>query len=136
MKIGVLLKEYRDKNGLSMQEFADKSGLSKGYISMLESGRHPQNNREIIPSIETVQKIATVMGLSVDELLESVDNNQLINISHKNLARVSTGMLLKRLLLIICRMCFLQMITLRKYQSIYMTFNCASPLKHLLNSKS
>lgn len=87
MKIGALLKEYRDKNGLSMQEFADKSGLSKGYISMLESGRHPQNNREIIPSIETVQKIAAVMGLTVDEFLESVDNNQLIDISHKSESR-------------------------------------------------
>lgn len=84
MKIGGLVKEYRRIKGLSMQEFADFAGLSKGYISMLEKGRHPQNNREIVPSIETVQKIAIAMGLSIDELLKYVDNNQRINISHDN----------------------------------------------------
>lgn len=81
MKIGSVLKEYRATHDLSMQEFADRSGLSKGYISMLEKGTHPQNGKEIIPSIETVQKIASVMGISVDTLLEMVDSDQRIDIS-------------------------------------------------------
>ena len=81
MKIGSVLKEYRTTHDLSMQEFADRSGLSKGYISMLEKGTHPQNGKEIIPSIETVQKIASVMGISVDTLLEMVDSDQRIDIS-------------------------------------------------------
>lgn len=84
MKIGDLVKEYRRKNNLTMQEFANMTRLSKGYISMLEKGRHPQNNRAIVPSIETVKSIATAMNVSVDDILEMLDNNQLIDISHKH----------------------------------------------------
>lgn len=85
MKIGDLIKEYRQLNTLTMQDFADKSGLSKSYISMLEKGKHPQNNREIVPSIETVKNIAVAMGISVDDILDVVDNNQLIDISHRRI---------------------------------------------------
>ena len=81
MKIGNVIKEYRMKHDLSMQEFADKCGLSKGYISMLEKGRHPQNGKEIVPSIDTVQKVAVVMGISIDKLLEMVDSDQPIDLS-------------------------------------------------------
>lgn len=78
MKLGSIIKDFRKQNNLTMQEFANISGLSKGYISMLEKGKHPQNNREIIPSIETVSKIATAMNLSLNELLESIDSSQQI----------------------------------------------------------
>lgn len=81
MKIGLYVKHYRERYKLSMQEFADKADLSKGYISMLEKGKHPQNDREIVPSIETVNKIAKAMNLSIDELLARIDGNQMIDIS-------------------------------------------------------
>lgn len=81
MKLGVLIKSFRIKNNMTMQEFADHAGLSKGYVSMLEKGVHPQNNKKIVPSISTVQKISQVLGLSVNQILEVVDGNQLINIS-------------------------------------------------------
>lgn len=81
MKIGLYVKHYRERHKLSMQEFADKADLSKGYISMLEKGKHPQNDREIVPSIETVNKIAKAMNLSIDELLARIDGNQMIDIS-------------------------------------------------------
>ena len=81
MKIGLYVKHYRERHKLSMQEFADKADLSKGYISMLEKGKHPQNDREIVPSIEKVNKIAKAMNLSIDELLARIDGNQMIDIS-------------------------------------------------------
>ena len=81
MKLGSIIKDFREQNNLTMQEFANISGLSKGYISMLEKGKHPQNNREIIPSIETVSKIATAMNLSLNELLESIDSSQQIRLA-------------------------------------------------------
>lgn len=80
MKIGLYVKHYRERHKLSMQEFADKADLSKGYISMLEKGKHPQNDREIVPSIETVNKIAKAMNLSIDELLARIDGNHPSNI--------------------------------------------------------
>lgn len=81
MKIGDIIKDYRAANQLSMQEFAAKAGLSKGYISMLEKGRHPQNDKEIIPSIDTVSKLASAMGITIDELLSRTGANQQIELS-------------------------------------------------------
>ncbi|MDO4393560.1 MAG: XRE family transcriptional regulator [Bacillota bacterium] len=80
MTLGDLIKSYRSTNGLTMQEFANLSGLSKAYVSMLEKGRHPQNNKEIIPSIDTFNKVALAMKLSLNEVLEAVNSNQLINL--------------------------------------------------------
>lgn len=80
MNLGELIKEYRRLNKLTMQDFATRSGLSKGYVSMLEKGKHPQNTRNIIPSIETFSKVAAGMGISLNDLLENVDSDQLIDI--------------------------------------------------------
>jgi len=82
MSIGNLIRRYREMNKLSMQEFADKTGLSKGYISMLEKGIHPQNGKPIVPSVETVSKIADAMGISIDELLERTNSSQEISLSN------------------------------------------------------
>lgn len=82
MTLGDLIKSYRNTHGMTMQEFANLSGLSKAYVSMLEKNRHPQNNKEIIPSIDTFNKVALAMKLSLNDLLEAVNSDQLINLEH------------------------------------------------------
>ena len=52
MTLGEYLKDYRKRHHISMQEFSEMSGISKGYISMLERGQHPQSSRALVPSIE------------------------------------------------------------------------------------
>ena len=96
MKIGNIIKEYRSSHDLSMQEFADRSGLSKGYISMLERGTHPQNNKEIIPSIDTVQKIASAMGMTIDSLLASVDSDQQIEVAPPSLSEQTDALFIEK----------------------------------------
>jgi len=49
-KIGVMLKEARQKSGLTQQELADKVGTTKSYISKIEN-----NIKEA--RISTLQKI-------------------------------------------------------------------------------
>ena len=83
MTLGELIKKYRSANGLTMQDFATRSGLSKGYISMLEKGKHPQNNKPIVPSIDTFGKVAKAMCISLNELLVMVDVDQLIDLSEE-----------------------------------------------------
>ena len=81
MTLGDLIKSYRQSHGLTMKQFSDLSGLSKAYISMLEKNRHPQNGKEIIPSIETFSKVAIAMKISLHEILEAVNSNQLIELN-------------------------------------------------------
>lgn len=81
MTLGELINQYRTSNKMSMQEFADAAGLSKGYISMLEKNKHPQSKRKLIPSLETYEKVASAMNISLDELIIDVDSNEKIRVN-------------------------------------------------------
>lgn len=75
MSLDQIIRSFREENNLSMQEFANRSGLSKGYISMLEKGQHPQSQRALVPSLETYRKLASAMCISLDSLLSIVDGD-------------------------------------------------------------
>ncbi len=73
MELGALIKQYREEHSLTMQQFADRCHLSKSYVSMLEKGRHPQNKRLLIPSMETFRKLCDGMQISFDSLAAIVE---------------------------------------------------------------
>ena len=76
MFLGEFITVYRKKNKITLQEFADKCKLSKGYIAMLEKNYNPKTKMKIVPSLETFAKVAQAMGISIEELMSEVDENQ------------------------------------------------------------
>ena len=80
MELNELIKIYRETHHYTMQEFADRCGLSKGYISMLEKGVQPRSGNKITPSIETIVKIAKAMGMTADELVMQLNDDQEISL--------------------------------------------------------
>jgi len=76
MKIGDLVRRYRDEHSLSMQEFGDLCNLSKAYISILEKGINPTTGRPFAPTVQTMQKIAEVTGTDINDLLKMLDGDQ------------------------------------------------------------
>lgn len=74
MTIGDIIKEYREKNGVTMDEFSLKSGLSKGYISMLEKNENPRTKLPIMPTTKTLTAVSLAIGLSVSELMKKLNN--------------------------------------------------------------
>lgn len=81
MKLGELLKAYRTEHKLSMDAFCELSDLTKGYISMLEKNEHPKSKKPIVPSYETIEKIAKGMQISVEGLIDMLDDDQEIQIN-------------------------------------------------------
>jgi len=79
MTLGELIKQYRIDHGLSQGAFAKLSGFSRGYVSMLENNKNPQSGLPISLTLETMQKAALGMGISVNDLFSLVD--QQIDIS-------------------------------------------------------
>lgn len=77
MKIGAIVKEYRQRKKLTMEEFANKIGKSKGYISMLEKGENPQTRKPIAPTFETLKEIAKAMDLDINALIQQLDGEQI-----------------------------------------------------------
>lgn len=63
-----------------MEEFAKRAGLSKGYISQMENNCNPKTGSAIIPSADTFYKCSSVMGISFDDLINMVDENQPISL--------------------------------------------------------
>ena len=81
MFLGQIIKKYRTENNLTLQAFANKCSLSKGYIAMLEKNYNSKTKEPIIPSAATFCKVADAMNISLEKLLEQVDENQPIGIN-------------------------------------------------------
>jgi transcriptional regulator with XRE-family HTH domain len=67
--IGQAIRKQRDNKQLSLREFAKACGLSHSYIDSLEKGFDRRNGKPVSPTIDTLEKIATGLGLSLGELL-------------------------------------------------------------------
>ena len=78
MTIGDVIKEFRKLNDLSLEEFGKMAGLSKSYVSMLENNRDPRGN-PVNPSLETIDKIASAIGVDVDALVGQIDQDVVVN---------------------------------------------------------
>ena len=71
--IGTRLKEMRQSQGLSVASLAGKAGVSSGLISQIEGNY-------TIPSLDTLEKIAETMGITLHYfLLESKDVENLLS---------------------------------------------------------
>ena len=74
MKLGDLIRSYRESRDLSQRQFALRCDLSNGYISILEKGINPNTQRPVTPTIPQLKKLADGMGISLSELFEQVDD--------------------------------------------------------------
>lgn len=74
MTLRELVKEYREAHELSQRQFAVACGLSNGYISMLERNSNPKTGLPVTPSIPALKKIASGMGMSLNDLFLAVDD--------------------------------------------------------------
>ena len=74
MKLGDLIREYREQNDLSQRQFAIRCGLSNGYISMLERGENPKTHKPVTPTLQQIKKLADGMRMATSELMGTVDD--------------------------------------------------------------
>lgn len=79
MRLGEIIRNYREENGMSMSEFAKAAGISKAYIGFLEKGSNPQTGKEIAPSIKIIHSIAQAMHMDFDELFNTIDGYVTVN---------------------------------------------------------
>lgn len=81
MTLGEIIKEYRTERRISMEEFARLVGLSKAYISILERNHNPSNGRQPKPTMDTIAAVASVVGMSLNEIFRKLDVETTVNIS-------------------------------------------------------
>ncbi len=66
MQLGLQLRAARTGRGLTLAELATASGLSKGFVSQVENDRTS-------PSLDTLDRLATALGLTVVDLLRGAE---------------------------------------------------------------
>ncbi|AIM17164.1 DNA-binding anti-repressor SinI [Neobacillus sedimentimangrovi] len=70
--IGDRVKKFRQERKMSLSELAEQAGVAKSYLSSLE--RNLQKN----PSIQFLEKIAAVLNIPVQQLIqEQMDETEL-----------------------------------------------------------
>lgn len=61
------LREIREKKSMSMKDLADRLGVTPTSVSRYETGE-----RE--PDIDTLKRLASILGTTVDELIGGDDD--------------------------------------------------------------
>ncbi|WP_197029333.1 helix-turn-helix domain-containing protein [Alicyclobacillus macrosporangiidus] len=67
MNMRIRLREARERAGLTQSELARLSGVSQSHISEIETNR-------TAPTVFVAKKLARVLGVSVDDLIEEEPN--------------------------------------------------------------
>ena len=79
MTLGDFIKKYRNEHDLSQRQFANQCGLSNGYVSMLEKGKNHHTGKPVSPSIDQYFKLAKGMRITLQELMDSIDDDSPIS---------------------------------------------------------
>lgn len=65
--IGEFIRKYRGE--MSLREFADKCGISHTHLDSIEKGIDPRTGKPVRVTVDTLKKIASTMGMSINDLL-------------------------------------------------------------------
>lgn len=80
MTLGEIIKEYTQDHSTS--QFIKDSGLSKAYVYMLINNKNNKGD-PIVPSIETIQKVAIGMHSTFDEVFDKLDWDFAVRINNE-----------------------------------------------------
>lgn len=69
LTISKLLKQQRQKNGLTQTDLANKLSISRSAVSNWETGRN-------LPDLIMIDELATIYDITTDELINGKKNNQ------------------------------------------------------------
>lgn len=69
--VGKRLRTLRNRRGLTLRDLADASGLSINTISLIERSKSS-------PTIATLHKLATALGVSIADFVEEESDRQVI----------------------------------------------------------
>lgn len=82
--LGRRLKELRMKKGLTQEELAEKTGLSVTFVGLVERGINT-------PSLETCNKIARALGITLDELFYFQKDDKKLDLIKSLLFKIRKG---------------------------------------------
>mgnify|MGYP003059733624 CR=1 FL=1 len=80
MKLSRIIKDFRHEHKMSLDELGKRSGRSRQYLSMLENERNTNGGKPIIPSIETLAGLANGMNMTLETLINLMDDDSVVSL--------------------------------------------------------
>lgn len=80
MKLSEIIKNYRKSHKVSMETLANRAGLSKTYISFIENGANSTTGKPIKPTVETLMRLSSAMGITLDDMIHMLDGDTIISL--------------------------------------------------------
>lgn len=77
--LGSYIRKYRGSQ--SLREFAKKCGISHTHLDSIEKGIDPRSGKSVRVTIDTLEKIAKAMNMTINELLINSGEVSKANIS-------------------------------------------------------
>ena len=71
LELAQRLKAVRVERGFTLEEIASQAGLTRGWLSKVENFR-------VTPSLPALSSIASVLGITLSELFEGLDNHPVL----------------------------------------------------------
>jgi transcriptional regulator with XRE-family HTH domain len=68
-QLGKFIEHKRRELGLSLRAFAEMCGISHSYLDSLEKGMDARSGKPVSPTIETLQKLASGLKMSLIDIL-------------------------------------------------------------------
>lgn len=66
---GAVLREHRERAGLSQEDLADNAGLHRTYVGLLERGKRN-------PTLDVAQRLGSALGVTLTALVAAVEARQ------------------------------------------------------------
>ena len=80
MRLGEIIKEYRQANLINQTDFANRCRCTRAYISLLEKGFDPRNGKPLRPSIQFCITAANAMGMELVELSNRMGDDGIVEL--------------------------------------------------------
>ena len=74
MKLHEYIINFREDHKLTQRQFANMCDLSNTYLKVIEDNYNPKTGKPPVLSLTTMRKIASGMGMSVQSLIETIDD--------------------------------------------------------------
>ena len=68
-RLGIFIKQRRNKKSLSLREFGNLCGISHTHIDSIEKGKDFRTGKPVRITNETLEKLANVLNVSCSYLL-------------------------------------------------------------------
>ena len=90
MTLGEIIREYLYHTDSTVTDFSKATELSRAYIYMLMKDKNNEGGK-IVPSMETVKRVARGVHLSLDDVIKKLDDDYVVEITGKKTGFGSTG---------------------------------------------